>query len=106
MVDMAGRNQQSGKGRQRGDAAPAVAAAPRGDRYASFANVYQAARKMEGEQISPKALLDSGEEFIVHRYSTRQSQFTQGEYVSVEIERLNPRERRSDSRERERDSRE
>ena len=64
---------------------------PQPSQPASFKDVYQTVRKLEGEQISPKALLDSGEEFIVYRFSTRQSQFGGGEYAAVEIERLNPK---------------
>lgn len=76
-------------------ASPASQQPPTNDvGYASFSKVYEAARKLEGEQISPKDLLDSGQAFVVHSYFKRRSRFEgSSEYVAVEIELSNGQRR-------------
>lgn len=55
--------------------------------YTQFSRVYEEARRLDGMQIKPEELLDSGEMFLIHNYITRRSKFQAGkEYVAVEIE--------------------
>jgi hypothetical protein len=54
--------------------------------YHSFSQVYENARKLEGEQITPLDLLTSGKKFIIHRFFKHTSQFGGKPYVSVQIE--------------------
>ncbi|MEW5983718.1 MAG: hypothetical protein AB1806_15300 [Acidobacteriota bacterium] len=64
------------------------------ERYASFSKIYEQARQLQGEQISPKALLDSGDTFVVRNYFKRHSRFEgSSEYVAVEIELPNGQRR-------------
>jgi hypothetical protein len=50
----------------------------------SFSEVYQ--KRFEGKQISPRQLIDSGEEFIVYRFEKLKSKFNKQDYAAVQIE--------------------
>ncbi len=66
---------------------PIAAAKPEGAPYASFGEVYQKARQMQGEHVSVKDLVESGRQFVVKAHSMRHSQYEGKEsYAAVQIE--------------------